>query len=117
MNRLIEARQSGRTTRMLLSAFEYAEKGRMVYILCTDSSRSHIEHLCKKLCIDGGYSKDVIERGIKFETLRSIGGSDRVDWKKQNLYQSHPNCRLLIDHHVYETEFLHILSGYMQYDE
>lgn len=110
------ARQTGRTSRMIRTAVEYAKLGRMVYILCPAESKETTQNLAREILGKMGMPLDMIGESIKFETMTSIGLS-RVDWRNQKLFNAHPNCKLLIDHFVYEREFKHILDGFHQYDE
>lgn len=110
-------RQTGRTSRMILNAVEYAKMGHQVYILCTVESRDHTRKLAIDILERLNISPEVIGVQIKFETLGSIGGINQLDLKNKTLINAHPNCRLLIDHFFYEKEFKHILDGFHQYDE
>lgn len=110
----IHARGSGRTTRMIEEALRKQEEGRAVYILCHDSGfKRYVEHLAMKICRMHG---KVFPSSIKFETVESLGGTHHIDWKNKTIHGAHPNCALIIDHHVWATHFGFAIDGFHEYD-
>ncbi|MFV0408826.1 MAG: hypothetical protein ACK5LJ_03735 [Paracoccus sp. (in: a-proteobacteria)] len=108
----LNARKSGRTSKMIEEAIELQNQGRAIYILCTQESIQYIEELAHKICS----TKNIeLPQSIKFETIQSIG-RETIDWKNCSLYGAHPNCRLLIDHYVWEKEFGWAINGFHKYD-
>ena len=107
------ARQSGRTTRMLKQALDALVKDHAVYILSADETRAHhLKERFRQVCQQSNY---LVASTPKFETLRSIG-QENIDWVNTRIHRAHSNCRLFIDHHVYEHVFGHLINGYHAYD-
>lgn len=87
-----ELRGTGRTSRMLAQAYEFANLGRAVYIVMATAHEAHI-------------LRDQIppDSGIKVETPTSL---TNLDWVRMTMTGAHPNCVLLVDHHAIETHFI-----------
>lgn len=116
-------RRTGRTTRMLQDAIKMAVMGHAVYVLCgTEQDVINMKDLVssrKDLSdVINGFKHDdgSIGLNIKFESFKSIGGSEMIDWNKSKLINAHPSCKLLIDHRVYECQFGELLENYHLYD-
>lgn len=117
MEHLIAQRQTGRTTRLILKGFELSAKGHAVYILCADHhQRIHASDLAFTLW---NRNRDQFPSypELKFETIQSLGGIERIDFQGQVLHGAHPNCELLIDPSFYEAHFGYVLNGYHKYDK
>ena len=110
----IHARGSGRTTRMIEEALQKHDEGRAVYILMHDMCmKRELERLAMQICRMRG---KVLSSSIKFETVESLGGIHHIDWKNRKVLGAHPNCALIIDHHVWATHFGFAIEGYHEYD-
>lgn len=110
----VHARGSGRTTRMIEEALRKHEEGRAVYILMHDMRmKRELELLAMRICRMRG---KVLSSLIKFETVESLGGINLIDWKNRKIHGAHPNCALIIDHHVWATHFGFAIEGYHEYD-
>jgi hypothetical protein len=107
------ARQSGRTSRMIEKALELQKEGRAVYILCASEAIPYTRSLAHKICELKGIK---FPETIKFETVQSLGG-ENIDWQNKKLHRSHPNCSLLIDHHVWAQKFHWAIQGFHEYDD
>lgn len=94
-------RHSGRTTRMLQHANQLAKEGRAVYVVVDP-------HMVKSIATQGSHS------GVSIETLGSLGES--FDWTTMRVRGMHPNCVVLVDHHVIEQHFSKILEMWTRYD-
>ena len=111
----IHARGSGRTTRMIEEALRKQEEGRAVYILCHDNNfKREAQRLAMLICKQKGV---VLPSSIKFETVESLGGTHHIDWKNKTIHGAHPNCALIIDHHVWATNFGFAIDGFHEYDD
>ena len=111
----IHARGSGRTTRMIEEALRKQEEGRAVYILMHNMRmKRELELLAMRICRAQG---KVLPSSIKFETVESLGGTRHIDWKNKTIHGAHPNCALIIDHHVWATHFGFAIEGFHEYDD
>lgn len=106
----LHARRSGRSTRLVRAAIAAIHQGHAVYILCTNKPymRQLVEQVNRSdMCY--------LTKEPKYETLESIG-RDNIDWKNTKIIGAHSNCKLFIDHQVYEELFNHLIDGYHAYD-
>lgn len=106
----LHARRSGRSTRLVRAAIEAIQNGRAVYILCTN--KEHMKSLVEQV---NRAEMRYLTIQPKYETLESIG-IENIDWKTTQIIGAHPNCKLFIDHQVYEQLFSHFINGYHAYD-
>lgn len=101
--------QSGRTTRMLEEAIRLASEGRAVYLVFPTLQR------CES--VKRGKMRELTGRertpGIKFETPETL---TNIDWHTMTLARAHPNCVLLVDHHVIEQRFAAMLKMLHRFD-
>jgi hypothetical protein len=90
-------RQSGRTSRMIDSAIDFAIKGKAVYVV---AANPHMGREIEKRIAD---RKDIYgfdPSAIKIE----IGIPNHFDWENMRFPGSHPNCVWLFDHYVIEKD-------------
>ena len=102
-------RRSGRTTRMLQEAIDYAKKGRAVYVIA--ATHNHAQNLERTLHYYFNITEDL---GIKFETFDSLRTFDEQAFI---LHGAHPNCVVLIDHYAIERKYYKILEMLHRYDK
>ena len=101
----MDARQTGRTTRMLAEAKELAKAGRAVYIIAaTKSDARHMESMA------GDEMRDL---GIKIGAPSSIGN---FYWDQMQLLGAHPNCVVLVDHYAIEMRYAAMLRMLHRWD-
>ena len=86
-------RRTGRTTRMMQKAIELAKAGRAVYVMFL--TQCEIDSVKSQFNIKP-------ELGIKLETPSSL---PNFDWETLTLKGAHPNCIVLVDHHVIESKW------------
>lgn len=103
-----DRRASGRTTRMLEEAIQLAKEGRAVYVLF--SSKNHCDQM--ERCPDIEKYKEL---GIKFEHPASLGQG--LDLENLRLIGAHPNCILLVDHHLLAMRYGRIFEMFHRYDK
>ena len=102
----LELRRTGRTTRMLAEAKELAKSGRAVYIIAATQA-----HARDMEVMAGDEMRDL---GIKIEVPSSLGN---FDWEQMRLWGSHPNCVVLVDHHVIESRYASLLRMLHRWDQ
>lgn len=100
---LAHLRRTGRTTRMLNYAKKLAAEGRAVYIIADNTSDA------RRMEIELGDG----DHGIKAETPETLSNFDLVTCR---LLGAHPNCVILVDHHVIEDRFRPILEMLHAFD-
>lgn len=99
-------RNTGRTHNMLVHAHLLAEEGRAVYII------AHDQHQARR------FEKEIKDSSIKVEVLKSTNNWSELnfDWETLTLRGAHPNCVVLLDHHVIEKRFWRLLEMWSRYD-
>jgi hypothetical protein len=100
--------RTGRTTRLLIDAVSYANKGEAVYVIAANSAERN-----RLLRLLWDMVDDQLCLGIKVETPSSVD----LDWDSFTLRGAHPNCRVLVDHFTIEHWFSTLLSQLHRYDE
>jgi hypothetical protein len=100
-------RSTGRTTRMLQEAIRLSEQRHAVYVI--SASTYHREMLQIKL--DSLNPPEY--HGIKIEVADAL---PTFDWKRMCLKGAHPNCRVLVDHWVIESQYSEMLKMLHQFD-
>ena len=106
-----DKRQTGRTTRMMQEAIRLAREGRAVYVMfpTVDMGRDVQKTMLPQLMADGPPVR------IKFETPGTLETS--FSWERMELRTAHPNCVVLVDHHVIERRFGRLLEAWTQFDQ
>jgi len=98
-------RRTGRTSRMLERARQFARDGRAVYVIAHDENHAHT--LRRMLGSDEG-------GGIKVESAGSLWNS--LDWERLTLRGAHPNCVVMVDHYAIESRYSAIINEWLRYD-
>ena len=97
--------QTGRTTRMMEYAIAQGKAGRAVYVVF--STNEEIYHIKKDpRWVDSA-------RWLKFETPASLN----FCWQTLRAPGMHPNCEILVDHHVIESYLGRALEMLNRFDE
>lgn len=100
---LMEARQTGRTTKLLRKAIALASKGKAVYVICVD--RPHME--CTEMMLRRMVGSEYKRLGIKFECEAT---TSNINWNTFSLYGAHHNCVALFDHYTLEDRIMGTLK-------
>lgn len=104
MNRIsLNAKRTGRTSRMLAHAQELANQGKAVYVVA--STKAHASDLQERL---GPGSR------VKVEVAHMHGN---FDWERMRLLGAHPNVTVLADHFAIERQFAAMLEMLHRYDD
>lgn len=102
---------SGRTTAMLQEAISLCIKGKTVYLIF--GSDRHLKTVQNTLWKH--LTQSETERiHVKFETPQSVGN---LCWETMTLRNSHPNCAVLVDHHLIESKFGAMLRMLHRFDD
>jgi hypothetical protein len=97
-------RQTGRTTRMMEEALKMCRQGKAVYLLFATHSES-------ESCKHSELGQRILFLGGKFESRL-----ENYDFGQMKLLGAHPNCTVLVDHHVLETVFKKQVEMLEQFD-
>ena len=98
----VNARQTGRTTRMLEEAKRLSRMGFAVYVVAAYGAQA--AHFKDKL-------RDY--PSIKVETFDTL---DNLNPTTLTLRDAWPSCRVLVDHYAIECEYAGILEELVRYD-
>ena len=113
-------RQTGRTRRALISAFEKAEKTGYCFFICLAQQMDYIISEIKKM----NYEVDIVRSGDNSYKAYFDGGQvaieplykTKLDYMTGRVLGSHPNCGVVVDHYALEASLAWALKEVTRYD-
>lgn len=111
------ARRTGKTTRMLLDAANYAvEHKTVVFVICANFNEvPHMVCILKHFMQINQPCRDVVDIA-NVGTIRFIAsGNPDIDWSSGRIHSY--NSRVFIDHYVVERRFGWVLNEWLKYNE